>query len=433
MFQYDALLVSRSLKTIEKIFSSSAHRPAHKLRGRGDDRRDCSLREDDVIAMARTMTGEYLRVTSKALHAMVKAGIVPAEFDCLQPFKGAKDYGTTGEFANYQHQYMLDDIRGGMSTGTAHRRVAVHLSGRGGEKFSKGPCNLILSRNARINAEISATARSIVLAVERSKLCRVLVLKTEFVLDEQDELWLAGVTSCKTAARPMAASGSMSSLSVKPSSRQPEADGTDQALEKGCANRGTTSGEGPTLHTEVRSRNREADEAFAVVSDDDFSLLLREVGYISPFGRSGRCGHSNKPINSSSRGKEQHRPRRLLVYGASETDSTGSTSTSPSKSNPALKKQEAGHGAMAESPTPFDWQADGPSGDEKLESGSGEQFVGRFLDQSQCPPQRSVSTEAFRSPTVKLDEAETNEIYGSSQVRGVGLCPAYCRWFYGYR
>ncbi|CAN0195430.1 unnamed protein product, partial [Ectocarpus sp. 13 AM-2016] len=79
--------------------------------------------------MARRKAGEYFPITSKMLHTIVKGGVVPADFDCIYPFKGAKDFDITAEFANYQHQYILDDTGGGVSTGTTHRRVALETSG----------------------------------------------------------------------------------------------------------------------------------------------------------------------------------------------------------------------------------------------------------------------------------------------------------------
>eukprot|EP00903_Cladosiphon_okamuranus_P006198 g6095.t1 len=199
--------------------------------------------------MARTKAGEYLPLTSKALHTIVKAGVIPANFDCLYPFKLAKDYRITEQFANYQHQYILDDTGGGVSTGATQRRVAAEVSGnregqgfgdpltRGGGERTRG---LLLSKNSRINKEVVAAVRSVVVAIERSKLCRVLRLDAEFVLDEDDELWLVGVTSCKIAAR-LALAGVL----------QGNADHHGRGHQQGteCA-----------LATELRSKKHEADE-----------------------------------------------------------------------------------------------------------------------------------------------------------------------------
>ncbi|CAN0195493.1 unnamed protein product, partial [Ectocarpus sp. 13 AM-2016] len=106
--------------------------------------------------------------------------------------------------------------------------------------------NLLLSTNARINAEVVATVRSVVIAIERSKLCRVLRLDTEFVLDGNDELWLVGVTSCTVAARPTIS-------------------GAQELGDNGPRGASFLQEEERALATELRHRKHEADQISGVL------------------------------------------------------------------------------------------------------------------------------------------------------------------------
>lgn len=365
---------------------------------------------EHVVAMARTRRGEYVPLTSKALHTIVKAGAIPADFDSLCPFKRAKDYGTTAQFANYEHQYLLDDTGGGVSTGTTHRRVAAEVSGdregqgygnhvlRGGGVRSRG---LLLSKNSRINKEVVAAVRSVVVAIERSKLCRVLRLDTEFVLDEDDELWLVGVTSCKVAARPTLAGA-------------PQGRGHHPG-EAECA-----------LATELRSKKHEVDETSGVLSDDKFSQLLQRVGYQSP--TKSRAGG----------GSDHHRRRPLATLNSTVRDATttgvpaqncGTRAIVPrddsiASSHGVVSDTErwphgpSSRGSVESSTEGFDWDAPGasetPATSDPAENTEG--GAGGTTGRSPSPP-RPEPIEMFDSSAVKLDQAATNRIYGSTQVR----------------
>ena len=358
--------------------------------------------------MARTRIGRFLPLTSKALYTVVKAGSIPPDFDCLQPFKRAKDYETTSEFANYQHRYVLDDTGGGVSTGVTHRRVAVEVSGSregqgsgttsnllGGGGRTR---NLLLSKNARVNTEVSATVRSVVVAIERSKLCRVLRLDTEFVLDEDDELWLAGVTLCEVAARP-------------------GLDGAPEAR-KDRQGRAPAGDEDRALATELRSRKHEAEQASDVLDDATFSQLLRRVGYQSP-------------TKNRAAGRQRRRPRTTLnTTNRSEAANSDGRAGVPGENSASLSQEvmpSADHGPEAASSrgsvgsatTGFDWAAPDPSeGFATSEVGQGmDRVVCGTADRSPSPP-RPEPVDRFNSSIVQLDHAATNRIHGSTQVRG---------------
>lgn len=373
---------------------------------------------EHVVAMARTRAGEYLPLTSKALHTVVKAGAIPADFDCLYPFKLAKDYATTEQFANYQHQYILDDTGGGVSTGATQRRVAAEVSGnregRGfGDPVPRGGGargrSLLLSKNSRINKEVVAAVRSVVVAIERSKLCRVLRLDTEFVLDEDDELWLVGVTSCKVAARPALAGALQGSADQHGRGHQ---EGTE------CA-----------LFTELRSKKHEADDTSGVLSDGKFSQLLQQVGYQSPTKR--RTGG----------GSGRHRRRPLATINPSTRDVMTTGSHAQSGGNREMiprddsiffahgvvsdtERWEHGpdnQGSVGSSTVGFDWAApDSREGSARSHLGENtEDGADRATDRSSSPL-RPDPIQTFDSCVAKLDQAATNRIYGSAQVKAEG-------------
>lgn len=367
---------------------------------------------EHVVAMARTRGGEYLPLTSKALHTIVKAGVIPADFDCLYPYKRAKDYDTTAQFANYQHRYVLDDTGGGVSTGATHRRVAAEVSGnRGGRGgFGSSPvlarrsrC-LLLSKNSRVNTEVVAAVRSVVVAIERSKLCRVLRLDTEFVLDEGDELWLVGVTSCKVAARPALAGAPQRNI-----------DQQGGGGHLGEADR--------ALATELRSKKHEADETSDVLSDDKFSKLLRRVGYQSPTKSRTTGGGSDR---------HRRRPRARLNSTIRNAATTGvHAQNGGNRANvPGDGSIASLHGAVSDAERSagsttvgFDWAApdssEGPATSYLGENTEGGASAGGATGRSPSPP-RPEPIEMFDSSVVKLDQAATNRIYGSTQVRAEG-------------
>lgn len=372
---------------------------------------------EHVVAMARTRSGKYLPLTSKALHTIVKAGAIPADFDCLYPFKRAKDYETTAQFANYQHQYVLDDTGGGISTGATHRRVAAEVSGNWEGQGHGDPVqrvggtrsrSLLLSKNSRINQEVMAAVRSVVVAIERSKLCRVLRLDTEFVLDQRDELWLVGVTSCIVAARP--------------------------ALAGAPQRRGHLGEPERALATEMRSRKHEADETSGVLNDANFSQLLQRVGYQSP--TKGRTGG----------GSHRRRRRPLATLNSTIRDDTATGVHAQSGGNQAMMPRDdslaSSHGVVSDtergthgpgsrgsvgsSTFAFDWAPDSSEVSARSDIvDKKEDGTGGATDRSRSPP-RPRPIEMFGSSGVKLDQAATNRIYGSTQVT-TGGCVRCCR------
>lgn len=370
---------------------------------------------EHVVAMARTRSGEYIPLTSKALYTLVKAGAIPPDFDCLYPFKRPKDYGTTEQFANYQHHYVLDDTGGGISTGSTHRRVAAEVSGsREGQGYGDPVLrgdgarrrNLLLSKNSRINEEVIGAVRSVVVAIERSKLCRVLRLDTEFVLDEDDELWLVGVTSCKVAARPAHAGAPQGSADQQGRGHLGEAE--------------------LALATELRSKKHEADETSSVLSDNNFSQLLQRVGYQSPTKRRTGGGSDRRrrrplaTLNSTIRDAkttgihvQKGRNRAIVPRDDSIASSHGVASDTERWSH-----GPGSRGSVGSSTVGFDWAApdsgEGFPGVDPAEDTEG--------DRPPSPP-RPGPTEVYDSSVVKLDQAATNRIYGSTQVRAEG-----CVW-----
>lgn len=365
-----------------------------------------------MVVIARTRGGEYLPVTSKALHTIVKAGTIPADYDCLYPFKRAKDFETTAEFANYQHQYVLDDTGGGVGTGVTHRRVASELAGNkeGQHGGSNGPLvggggrrhNLLMSKNARINAEVAAAVTSVVIAIERTKHCRVLRLNTDFVLDEDDNLWLAGATSCEVAARP-ATTGSLE----------------DSNNQRG----GRPVGEGKhALATELRCRKHETEQTSDVISDEKFSQLLQRVGYRSPIksraaGGSDHCRHHPraKPIATSRKVTTTQGKNGEIMANARNNLAP---SLQGMMSNTESGSQWMGSGDPFDSETvSFDWAA--PASGEGSDASDLDEDTGDggscSTGRSPSPP-RPAPTKGFNSTVAKLDQAATNRIYGSTQV-----------------
>lgn len=401
-----------SLKSIEKEFLSSANSTLNT--GGRRDGGDHTIGEDQVIAIAQTRGGGYLPVTFKAFCTAVKAGAMPPEFDCLHPFIRAKDFDTTAEFANYQHQYVLDDTGGGVSTGTAHRRVSMALSGRRESNLGRR-CHLVLSRNTQINAKINAAARSVVLAVEKSRLCRVLLLGTEFVLDKQDNLWLIRVTSCKVAARPAAALQFTPSLATQSGPHQGAV--ASRVPDASTPRNATSECEQRWLATEVRSRKREAEEASNVVNDAEFSQLLRTVGYHSPITkRSGVSRRRGRSVLEPSR--RDAAPTRGSD-GVPEIAPQHAATASPEASNVAHWRQ-----VMSDQGS-VDFSAkllkrvtndDDDFGEESATNGVCRDAEEDVAGVRQMSPPRPVCTEVYDSSVAKLNQAATNRIYGSSQV-----------------
>ncbi|CAM9386908.1 unnamed protein product [Ectocarpus sp. 6 AP-2014] len=392
-----------SLKAIEKELRSRAttfNKNAGHVSGPGDSTLQTA---EHVIAMARRKTGEYFPITSKMLHTIVKGGVVPADFDCIYPFKRAKDFDITAEFANYQHQYILDDTGGGVSTGTTHRRVALETSGnKQGQGAGAGAQrqNLLLSKNARINTEVVATVRSVVIAIERSKLCRVLRLDTEFVLDGNDELWLVGVTCCTVAARPTIS-------------------GAQQLGDNGPQGASFLKEEERALATELRHRKHEADQISGVLGDEKFSQLLRSVGYHSPEKSRAvarRRRHRPRPIVDSTSRSSTIPRNDNDDYRARETDGDSVALSQRVLPNTGTRSQRTGsreavHAGMAS----FDWADPGP-GECSATSDFGDKDGGSGAASRSPSPSRS--TEHFDSSVAKLDQAATNRIYGSTQLEG---------------
>lgn len=394
---------------------------AGQLGGRG-----FGLDDDQVVAIARTKSGEYVPITCKAFRSAVKAGAMPSEFDCLHPFTRAKDFDTTTEFANYQHRYILDDTGGVVPTGVAQRRVAMKLSGREATIVGQHR-NLVLSRNTGLNAEISAAARSVVLAIERSNLCRVLLLDTEFVLDYKDEIWLVGVTSCKTVPRPMIARQPVPSIYTKLARCR----ATDERItDTSSATNGIMGDNEHQLATEVRSRRRKAEEASEVVNDVEFSNLLQAIGYRSPIreqpGGGGGGAQSRRRERPSSELNSGEKIREIHLDGVAENISEASISAWPTVSIPPQRWQETDGQASFDSVRSFfELAPHEESGKSTATSGFGKtRGNGSTTDQMPSPPP-SVSTDRFHGSIVKLDQAATNRIHGSSQVKNVGcLAPS---------
>ena len=373
---------------------------------------------DRVVAMARTRHGEFLPVTYKALHTAVKAGSLPAEFECLQPFAQAKDYDTTAEFANYQHQYTLDDTGGGVPTGTVHRRVAAEVHGKEARACLPGrrQRTIVLSRSARLNAEIGVAVSAVVLAIERSNRCRVLYLVTEFVLDDQDGLWLAGVTACKVAARPATASV----LPAPPPTRRERLAAHEQAPDASTTTNGTAGVEGGVLATEARSRKHEAEEAAGVVTDSEFSQLLQEVGYRSPIKK--RYGGRDESRRRLGRSYLRSHGRGGKHVRAPDSDPNRASSGGlfhPSQTRLSVelcRKKAVDQNSVdsAAARTSFDWASEEESYHRTAASNSN---LGVGLGVGGAVGKPPSSAEGFVSCATPLDQATANRIHGTSQVR----------------
>ncbi|CAM9344055.1 unnamed protein product, partial [Hapterophycus canaliculatus] len=403
---------SLSLKTIEKELRSKATGSKKRVE-RSSGRRDTTLETGEhVVAMARRRNGEYLPLTSEALHTLVKAGSLPGDFECLNPFKRAKDFDTTAAFANYQHQYMLDDTGGGISAGVTHRRVPVKLSGNGEDAGGGGiplvirgsgkRChNLLLSKNATLNAEAVATTRSVVLAIERAKPCRVLRLDTEFVFDEDDELWLVGVNFCKVAARQT----------------------PNGAPQESTDPHGTRKEEDRVLATEMRSRKHRADETSEVLPDENFKHLLRRIGYASTTKRRARgrkvCHGRRPPSMLESTRRSAATAQEADNGDGNKTLAVGSVTGFHAVGVSNTDQQQGSALRAVDSPgIPFD--LDFPEFFEKCTTKNlARDATGGGSAVNLSPsPSRSTREEGFDSSVVELDSAATNRIYGSTQLEG---------------
>ncbi|CAM9632139.1 unnamed protein product [Scytosiphon promiscuus] len=405
---------SLSLKTIERELRSKAA-GSGKRTARSNGQIDAALQTGEhVVAMARRRSGDYLPLTSKALHTIVKAGAIPSDFECLNPFRRAKDFDTTAAFANYQHQYVLDDTGGGISAGVTYRRVAAELSGNregagGGSTIivcrrNEARChNLLLSKNASVNAEAVATTRSVVVAIERAKLCRVLRLYTEFVFDEDDELWLVGVTFCEVAARQ-----------------------TTNGASHGSSDRHRKrEGEERVFATELRSRKHRVDETSDVLPDDNFAQLLRRIGYASPVkGRAGgrkvcRGRRSRSELYSTSRSAATAQGTGSGGQGRESVTGSMTTPLTMVLSNTDGQQQApASLGAAGASELPCD-EASRDSDEVRTATNFGRNTTdGGGAVSLSLSPLLSARREGFDSSVVELDPAATNRIYGSTQVEG---------------
>lgn len=402
----------------------------------------CSLRKQllpgehdptqDVVAMAKTRNGTYVSITSKALRAAVKSGAMSSEFDFLVPFVRAKDFSITGEFANYEHEYVLGDTGGGLPTNKAYRRgvKSEALGNSNCEKMSHGRTyDLVLNRNARLNAEINSTARAILLAVERVKHCRVLRLATEFVVDDEDNLWLLGVTFCRIASRP-----SLDSFDRTMSSAESYAAvDTPGVSTVTTDSKGAGEGNVKILATEERSRNRQAEKDARVLDDAEFSLLLQKVGYRSPMQQFGKNGYGRRyrQRRTSAQNKNEQFPK-VTQSDSLREDCSSSSSPPPSRLviSEALRDGTS-RTVTDENQKSFSWTGlddKGAAAETPAASGSrgvGESEEDAIYNEAQFPPPRqSVMRECFDNCGESLDQMATNRIYGSTQVRRENL--SYC-------
>lgn len=369
------------------------------------------------MAMARRRGGEYLPLTSKALHTIVKAGAIPSDFECLNPFRRTKDFDTTATFANYQHQYVLDDTGGGISTGVTYRRVPVELAGNGEgtgsggtplvlRGSSKRSLDLLLSKNAGVNAEAVAATRSVVLAIERAKRCRVLRLYTDFIFDEDDELWLAGVTFCEVAARQ--------TIHGAPREKSDP--------------HGRREGEERVLATELRSRKHRADETSDVLADENFTRLLRRIGYASPIKRRAGVrkvcdGRRSRPTHDPTTRRSTATARETGGSGEDTDSDFGSVTASQGvamSNTDGQQRTSASLGAGSTCGISFDWDPPGcGEASTATNLGSDASDGGGPVNKSpslSCSPR----DQGFDSSVVELDPAATNRIYGSTQVQMKG-------------
>lgn len=349
--------------------------------------------------MARARSGEYLSVTAKAFRTAVKADALPAEFDCIHPFVRAKDFDSTRDFANYQYDYRLDGTGGGMPTGTAYRRVAAQLVRCGAEEGCSQQRNVILSRNARVNTEMCAAVRAVVLTMERMKRGRVLRLTAEFVLDELDDLWLVSVTHCTVASILVTSAGS------------PQVPRTSSSLDRQDARIPVASysprseDTSTMLATEVRSRNRQAEEKASVPDDAEFSKLLQKVGYVSPIRRQASSQSPQRRLKSVKSSTGEHDTSVVLPPRVEVPCSV-----------PPQRETVDGSSSRA-SASCFSWGSEDDSGGEASNGGPGNDYdtTANKLD---SPIPHAIRNTVFASAGVGLDQKATNGIYGSSQVRG---------------
>lgn len=391
---------------------------AHERFTRGVRSRDVQDPAHDVIAMARTRNEEYISVTSDALRTAVKAGAMPAEFDCLYPNVCAKGFATTFEFANYLHEYVLNDASGGVSNGTAYRRVAA--SGPSEKQANYNVRNdhrqrrsdFVLSRNAGLNTEINAAARAVALAIERVKHCRVLNLATEFALDDRKNLWLVGATYCRIASRPP---GGLLTRSTSP----PGNDGISgiRIVEATARTRKDVSpnvGNTHILATAERSQNRREEEAASVLSDNEFSLLLQRIGYRSPIRR--RCGRrGGLTRNNQSRSGEPPCPESALLPDDIRIGAPGSWSSQPFEIiDTEARESERNRNVTAAEPQSFSWTT--PEDQNSCGEASDDRSDCYANELRSLPSQGSTSIVHFKSYVNDLDQEATNKIYGSSQV-----------------
>lgn len=397
-------LSHNSLKAIEKEFLSQT-REGSRETARRDELGVAVSRQDRVVAMARTTNGDHVPVTLKTLHTAVKAGALPAEFDCLHPFKQAKDFDNTGKLINYQHQYTLDDTGGGVPVGVAYRRVTTGL-GRG-YVSARDDRDFIISRNAGVNSEINIAARRVVLAVERSQHCRVLRLDTDFMLDDQDNLWLAGATSCTVAFRSAIPSQSVPSLTGA---------GNEGAL-VGSSRGGDTGTDRKDclLATEARNRKREADDASGVVNDAHFFRLLRDIGYQLPTKSRSGSGHRRRP-------RERCTPGGLTKTVSGARDPTSSMAVSTTSRSLPLHQYSAvlmRGGSLNSAPSEGAWECIAKNGEGFRVSDSHSNDVEQAEKTSSSFSEGSPAE--FDLTIGKLDQPATNRIYGSTQVGKVSF------------
>lgn len=410
-----------SLKSIEKTMLSRAHGTCSRREQRHSGEHDPI---QDVVAMGKTRNGAYIPITSKALRAAVKAGAIPAEFDSLQPFVRAKDFSITGEFANYQHEYVLGDTGGGLPTNKAYRRVAASEASRNNaceNNSHSRTYDLVLSRNATLNSEINAAARSILLAVERVKHCRVLRLATEFMVDDQDNLWLLSVTCCSIASRPPVGSFDRTTSPVGDYAAVDAPGITTVNAESESAGEGNVR----VLATEERSRNRQAEETARVLDGAEFSRLLQKVGYRSLIRQTGKNGHGRRcrQPRTSAQNRHEQMPEAMQSDHLRENCSS-SLSPPPSRSltSEALR-DETIRIVTDENQPSFSWTGldDKRVGDE---APNGRGIRGVNHEAQSASPRPPMMLECFGTCGDGLDQTATNRIYGSTQVRGKNS--SYC-------
>ncbi|CAM9575237.1 unnamed protein product, partial [Discosporangium mesarthrocarpum] len=374
-----------NLKAIERDFLAGARGLPVGPRGVG------GTKDEQVIAIAQISSGSYLPITVKDMRVAVKTGIMSAEFQCLYPFIPSKDYKSTGKFANYRYEYVLGDTGGGVPTGKGLRIIAAEVSGS--ISSQEEGMNTVVSRNEVVNTSMKTATHAIVVAIERVCRCRVLDITTEFVLDEFDELWLIGASTCTIAARPDPA--------VPPA---PDPLTEEANTSRKCDPAAGSKDEGHMLATEKRSRHYKAQEDAAVLSDSDFTRLLDEVGYYgsgstpacltSPSTRKGRRRAKRrergrgpgKPCTPDYRSVDEH------PVGNSIGEGDDHKSTMSSLMPMVLDGRGTKNGGWGDGAPDSTSSATSPLGHKRL--------IG------------------YDSSVARLDPHKTNKIFGSSQLEG---------------